>query len=326
MTKQNPFYSKIRAYITLMRPYQYTKNLFIFAPAFFGFGQYDITNPLNICAYLLGIFVCFSIICSGIYCFNDIIDAPFDRLHPSKSSRPIANGTISKKSALGFGILLIMLGGGAITILAFLCAKPYSNPFEKSFLDSAFFILVPICCYIILNLLYSLKLKHIAIADVFIISVGFVLRLWIGAIGIHISLSHWIIITTFLLALFLALAKRRDDVLLLENHNIKARNNINGYNKTFLDIAMAISASLVIVSYIFYSIDENANERMHTNNLYLTSIFVLLGIFRYMQITFVENNSSNPSKILLKDRFLQIVVLAWIASFILLKYLGEHNV
>lgn len=151
--------------------------------------------------------------------------------------------------------------------------------------------------------------------DIFIIASGFVIRLFAGSIAISVPLSHWIIITTFLLALFLALAKRRDDVILLER-GIKARRNIVGYNRTFLDIAMGICASLVMVAYIFYSIDEAVNTRFGTHNLYLTSAFVLLGIFRYMQITFVYKDSSDPAKILSKDRFLQITILAWICAFI----------
>ena len=141
------------------------------------------------------------------------------------------------------------------------------------------------------------------------------IRLFVGANAINVPPSHWIIITTFLLALFLALAKRRDDVILLER-GIKARHNINGYNHTFLDIALSICASLVMVAYIFYSIDEAVNAHFNTHNLYITSVFVLLGIFRYMQITFVKKDSSDPAKILLKDRFLQLTILAWVASFV----------
>lgn len=151
--------------------------------------------------------------------------------------------------------------------------------------------------------------------DIFIIASGFVIRLFVGSIAINVPLSHWIIITTFLLALFLALAKRRDDVILLER-GIKARRNIVGYNRAFLDIAMGICASLVMVAYIFYSIDEGVNARFGTHNLYFTSVFVLLGIFRYMQITFVYKDSSDPAKILLKDRFLQIVIFAWVCAFV----------
>ena len=181
-------------------------------------------------------------------------------------------------------------------------------------------ILFLISLYLVVNILYSLWLKNIAVIDVFIIAFGFVLRLWIGAICFDISLSHWIVIVTFLLALFLALAKRRDDCVLLEKSGQKMRQNIESYNRTFLDVAMSVSASLVMVAYIFYSIDEVVAQRFGTDNLYFTSVFVLLGIFRYLQITFVQKRSSNPSRILLTDRFLQIVILLWLVCFMGLVY------
>lgn len=296
---------KVRAFITLMRPHQYSKNLFIFAPAFFGFGQYDLGA---VALDLLVAFCGFCLIASGIYAINDCLDAKLDALHPSKASRPVASGAISPLLAYIFGIALILLGGGAYMIM--------SKDLEASALLSLY---APIIIYIVLNLAYCLYLKHIAIVDVFCIASGFVLRLWVGALVIAIGLSHWIVITTFLLAVFLALAKRRDDILLLES-GTKVRKNIDGYNRAFLDIAMGISASLVMVAYIFYSIDESVNERLHTHNLYLTAVFVLLGIFRYMQITFVLQKSSSPSKILLHDRFLQLVILAWLASFIIIGF------
>ncbi|MGX2982088.1 hypothetical protein [Helicobacter sp. 23-1045] len=171
-------------------------------------------------------------------------------------------------------------------------------------------IFLPFIFYVILNIAYSFYLKHIAILDIFIIASGFVIRLFVGSVATNISLSHWIIITTFLLALFLALAKRRDEIMICKQAKYSA------YNRTFLDIAMSISASLVMVAYIFYSIDLSVNERFGTHSLYLTSVFVLLGIFRYMQITFVNMDSGDPAKILLKDRFLQCTILAWFVSFV----------
>lgn len=177
-------------------------------------------------------------------------------------------------------------------------------------------IAIPIIFYIFLNIFYSLKLKHIAIIDIFIIASGFVIRLYIGALSANVKLSAYIVIVTFLLALFLVLAKRRDD-LVIANGN-KTRKNLQGYNKTFLDISMGISASLVMVAYIFYTIDSEVRERFHTDNLYLSAFFVLLGIFRYMQITFVEEQSHNPSKILLRDRFLQLTIIGYLLSFLIL--------
>lgn len=305
--------AKLQALITLMRPHQYTKNLFIFAPAFFGFGQYDLGAVWG--CLLLG-FAGFCLIASGIYALNDLIDAKHDRLHPTKCKRPVASGAISSAQAGVIGVALLLIGGGAYIVLGLICEHDVAH----DSLGGLFWVFgAPVLLYILLNLLYCFRLKHIAIVDIFCIASGFVIRLWIGANIINIALSHWIVITTFLLALFLALAKRRDDIILLES-GTKVRKNIEGYNRVFLDIAMGISASLVMVAYIFYSIDESVNERLHTHNLYLTSVFVLLGIFRYMQLTFVLQNSASPSKILLKDRFLQITITLWLISFVLIGF------
>ena len=176
-----------------------------------------------------------------------------------------------------------------------------------------FLFFSPFIFYFFLNLLYSFYLKHIAILDIFIIASGFVIRLFVGSNATNIPLSHWIIITTFLLALFLALAKRRDEVML-----DSTQPKYSAYNRIFLDVAMGISASLVMVAYIFYSIDLGVNERFGTHSLYLTSVFVLLGIFRYMQITFIKLDSGDPARILIKDRFLQCTILAWFVSFLII--------
>ncbi|PAF46342.1 phosphoribose diphosphate--decaprenyl-phosphate phosphoribosyltransferase [Helicobacter sp. 12S02232-10] len=175
--------------------------------------------------------------------------------------------------------------------------------------------------YVILNLFYSLKLKHIPILDIFIIASGFVIRLFVGAFATGVFLSEWIIIMTFLLALFLALAKRRDDVILYESGEGKMREVLDGYNRQFLDIAMSVSASIVMIAYILWSISSEVKARLHSDYLYLSAVFVLAGIFRYMQITFVENKSGSPSKIVLKDGFLQIVIVSWLFVLAILMYL-----
>lgn len=290
----------LRDLIRIARPYQWIKNLFIFVPLFFAFniyGMWEIDYRVAI-----SVFLGFSLVCSSVYCLNDIVDRHYDRAHPTKQHRPIASGRVS----VGAGVVLMLilaLGGGALLI------SP--SPSE---------IFLPISLYVVINILYSFWLKNIAIVDVFVIALGFILRLWIGAICFYIPLSHWIVIVTFLLALFLALAKRRDDCILLEKSGQKMRQNIESYNRTFLDVAMSVSASLVMVAYIFYSIDEIVEQRFGTDKLYFTSLFVLLGIFRYLQITFVQERSSNPSKILLTDRFLQITILLWLVCFVGLVY------
>ncbi len=281
----------MKAIIKLLRPHQYVKNLFIFAPILFAFNF----NAINFTNTLIA-FVLFSLIASSIYILNDLMDIQEDRAHPKKKFRPIASGEVSTKVAK---YLFIALSSISLS-LAF------------SFSAELFYVL---SAYFLLNIAYSLKLKHISIVDIFIISTGFVLRLFAGSVATGIELSMWIIIMTFLLALFLSLAKRRDDVLLsLEGKD--TRKNIDGYNLEFVNATMVLMSGVVIVSYILYTISEEVTQRLHTEYLYLTSFFVILGIFRYMQITFVENNSGSPSKIVVKDTFMKITILLWIFSFI----------
>lgn len=282
----------------LMRFYQYIKNLFIFIPAFFSFKFFDEISIIN----SLIAFIAFCLCVSAIYIINDIIDAPLDRIHPTKSRRPIASGKVKPIVALFFALIFIVIG-----IFILICLLPK--------------VVFPVLIYVLINLLYSFKLKHIPILDIFIIASGFVIRLFVGALAINTSLSEWIIVMTFLLALFLALAKRRDDVILYENGGEKMRKVVDGYNRQFLDIAMAISASIVMIAYILWSISTEVKLRLHSDYLYLTSVFVLAGIFRYMQITFVEQKSGNPSKIVLQDKFLQGVILCWLLSFWVLMYM-----
>ncbi len=277
--------------VTLLRPHQYIKNLFVFAPLLFSF-HFSLENLLSsIVAFML-----FCLTASSIYVFNDLMDIEEDKKHPNKKNRPLASGEVSKKTAKKLIVFLASIA------------------FLSSFLfDIRLFMILLI--YFILNILYSLKLKHIAIVDIFIISIGFVLRLFAGALVTNTPLSMWIIIITFLLAIFLSLAKRRDDVL-LSIAGKQTRKNIDGYNLEFVNASMVLMAGVVIVSYLQYTVSPEVIERLNTHNLYLTALFVVLGIFRYMQITFVEEQSGSPTKIVLKDRFLQITILLWIASFV----------
>lgn len=171
-----------------------------------------------------------------------------------------------------------------------------------------------------LNIAYSFYLKHVAILDVTIIAIGFVLRLFIGSAVTGIQLSMWIVIMTFLLALFMALAKRRDDILIFLETGKKMRKVIDGYNLQFLDTAMAIMASIVIVSYTMYTTSADIIERFNNQYLYLTALFVILGVMRYLQIVFVHLDSGSPTKIAMKDRFIQMTILAWIISFVWILY------
>lgn len=287
---------------SIMRPYQWAKNLFIFLPLFFG----DLL--LDPEALRLGFvaFASFCFIASSIYCFNDLLDVEEDRLHHTKCNRPFARGDVSR--AQGYVLM------GLLAIIAITIATLWGG-------ENRWYLVGILSFYFVLNLLYSWKLKHFAIVDVIIIAIGFVLRLIAGGVTCNIVLSHWIVIMTFLLALFLAFAKRRDDVLIYDTTGIKARENITRYNLTFLNSVLSILSAITIVSYIMYTVSEEVVARIGSQYLYLTSVFVIAGILRYLQLTLVDEQSGSPTKILLTDRFIQISIIGWILSFVFLIYI-----
>lgn len=171
-----------------------------------------------------------------------------------------------------------------------------------------------------MNVAYCIKLKHLALVDVFIISIGFVLRIFVGGIVTEIELSSWIVLMTFLLALFLAFAKRRDDVVLYENTGVQPRKNVNRYNLAFMNSAVTLTSCIMVVSYIMYTVSPEVIARLHTRYLYLTVLFVFAGIFRYLQLTIVDVKSGSPTKVLLHDRFIQLSILLWILFFLIIIY------
>lgn len=290
--------STVMELITLMRPHQYLKNLFIFSPLFFAAKFTDAGLFLK----SLVAFAAFSLIASAAYIFNDYHDAEEDRAHPKKKDRPLAAGRVSGSSALGLMVALLAVGLAVSAILS---------------ID----MLVIVLFYIAINAAYTLKLRHVAVIDVFIVAAGFVIRLFVGSAVTSIELSMWIILITFVLALFLALAKRRDDVVIYMETGRKMRRTVDGYNLEVLNSAMTVMGSVIIVSYIMYTISPEVIERVGNERLYMTVVFVLLGILRYMQITFVERLSGSPTEVLLKDRFMQLTVTGWLVSFGALLYI-----
>jgi len=284
-------------FLLLIRAKQYIKNLIIFLPLVF---SAQLTEPLLFYKTLIA-FIAFSLCASGVYIFNDIQDVEFDRKHPEKKNRPIASGAVSVKSAALLMCLLFLAGFSVMFVLS-IGAAIYTG------------------VYVLLNIAYSLYLKHIAILDVNIIAVGFVLRLFVGAEVTHTTLSMWIIIMIFLLALFVALAKRRDDVLVYMDTGNRMRKVVDGYNLNFIDSAMAILASVVVVSYLLYTTSTEIITRLNSEYIYLTTFFVILGILRYLQITFVEKLSGDPVTIFLNDRFLKFTMLGWVLVFLEILY------
>lgn len=295
----------MRPIIQLMRPQQWLKNLFVFLPLFFDRHLFDLEYLLP----CLLMFLAFSLAASGIYCFNDIRDAEADRLHKEKRHRPIASGAVSPTT--GYIVMASCWLVAAVLLVLIPCVGGQDTPW----------LYLVVGCYVLLNIAYSLKLKQLAIVDVFIIAIGFVLRVLAGGMAAGIFLSHWIVLITFLLTLFLAFAKRRDDVVTLEESGVTMRPSVNHYNLAFMNQAISIIASITMVCYIMYSVSPKVVERFNSPYVYLTSLFVLAGIIRYLQITIVDVRSGSPTRVLLKDRFIQGCVICWIVSFALIIYL-----
>ena len=288
--------------LKLIRPHQWLKNVFVMIPMFFGGSLLD---PSDIRASVVTFFA-FSFIASSVYCFNDIIDVEADRRHPVKCKRPIASGAISVRSAWALMALMFLLSVGTVCLL-----DTYTHVINVGLV---------ILIYYILNILYCSKLKQYAIVDVCIIAFGFVLRVLAGGFATDIALSEWLVLMTFLLTLFLSFAKRRDDVLRMNETGEPPRKNTIRYNLTFINQAITITASVTLVCYIMYTVSPEVVNRFHSDLLYLTSVFVLLGLLRYIQITVVDKRSGDPTKMMLRDRFTQCVVLLWALTFLVLIY------
>ena len=279
--------------LLLLRPKQYIKNIFIFTPLFFSLTFNDPEKIL----FSFYAFLVFCTAASGIYILNDIFDLKEDKLHPEKKYRPLASGQITQKTAYSLMSFLLIL---SVTL--------------SFFINIDLFVILLI--YIFNNVLYSLKLKHISVLDIVLVALGFLLRVLAGGAVTGIPISMWLIIMTFLLAVFLGIAKRREDVI-LSGKGLKTRKNIDGYNLEFINASMVLMAGVIIVSYILYTVSPEVQEKFKTHNLFYSSFFVVIGILRYMQITFVEENSGNPTNLLYKDKFLQAVIVLWILSFLL---------
>ena len=260
--------------------------------------------------------VAFCCMASSIYIINDYRDIEDDKKHPEKSKRPLASGAVSKSAALVIAVLLVIAGFGIAWFIR-----------EK--------FLFVLAIYFVLNIGYSFGLKTIPILDVMIVAAGFVLRVKGGAVIGMIPLSEWLNIMVFLLALFMAIGKRRDDVLLKLSSGADMRKSIKGYNLEFLNVAISLICAVIVVAYFMYTMSTDVQQRIaHLGThgpdgettlggvyrLYYTCLFVLAGILRYLQIIFVQAASGSPTKILYRDRFIQVTILLWIASFYLIIY------
>ena len=278
----------IKSVLQILRPYQWVKNFFVFMPLFFGHQLMNVPLLIN----TIAAFFAFSFVASSIYCFNDIIDVEDDRRHVEKCHRPIASGKISV--ATGYILMFVML---ALSI-----ALSFALPYDvvSTTLPLPYIIII----YWLMEMAYCIRLKRIAIIDLCILSMGFLLRIAAGGAATGILLSHWLIMMTFLLTLFLGFAKRRDDVLKFQKTKIPPRHNTKRY-----------------VCYIMYTVSPETIANFDNRHIYLTTIFVLLGVLRYMQLAVVDEKSGDPTKVLLRDPFTQVIVLCWAVAFLFIIYI-----
>jgi 4-hydroxybenzoate polyprenyltransferase len=289
-------------YIKLIRIKDWAKNLFLFIPLFFSGDLFNISKLLPL---TLGFFA-FSFVASSIYIINDYRDIENDRKHPVKSKRPLAAGTVSKQIAIILSSVLLVSG--------FLLSWYIRDKF-----------LFVLFIYFLVNFGYSFGLKNISILDIILLAVGFVLRIKAGSVIAYIPLSEWIVIMVFLLAIFMAIGKRRDDVLLKIQSGVDMRKAIKGYNLEFLNVLLALVSAVIIVAYFMYTMSPEVISRLGTHRLYYTCLFVMAGILRYLQIIYISENSGSPTKILYKDRFIQLSLLLWLSSYILIIYFKDFT-
>jgi 4-hydroxybenzoate polyprenyltransferase len=274
--------------IAAMRPHQWVKNLFIFAPLLFGRKLTDLSAVGSACV-AFGVF-CF--LSSALYIFNDWLDADEDRAHPEKKNRPISSGELRVSAALLFS--------AALAAAAFSLAWWLGNG-----------VVVVGAVYFVLIVAYSLSLKRLIVLDCIAIASGFVLRVIGGAVAISVVPTHWLIACAFLLALFLAFSKRRQELLTLSNNAVEHRKVLGQYSVAYLEQVNIVLIGAAIVSYALYTVAPETVERFGTDALIYGTVFVIYGMLRYLALINHPENGGNPSKMLLQDRPLLITVVAW---------------
>lgn len=292
----------MKKYFKLLRVEQWVKNLFVFVPLFF---SGNIKN-IDLLSKSIFAFLIFSLAASAVYILNDYNDIEADKKHPEKRRRPLASGAVSKSQAIGIFLGLIVAD---IALVFF--AQTY---FQKNLWKFA----IIIGSYFVMNLAYTFRLKHVPIIDISIIALGFVLRVLAGGYITGISISQWAILLTFVLALVLAIGKRRGELINAQVSG-KTRRALDGYNVQFADIALSISVTLAIVCYLMFTLSPEVQAKFHQRVFY-TVIFVVFAFLRYLQQTLVYNRTESPTKIVYRDRYIQVTLVLWVAAFLIQIY------
>ena len=274
--------------LVAMRPWEWVKNGFLFAALLF---SNNFLNP-SLAGRALIAFVLYCLAAGGIYLINDVWDREEDRLHPQKRARPVTSGALAVPVAVGAAALLLV----AAVSGSFLLSAPFGAIAAG---------------YVLLMIAYSRWLKHLVILDVFAIAVGFVLRVVAGAVVIDVRMSHWLLICTMLLALFLGFSKRRHELTALAGEASRHRRVLAEYSPLFLDMMIGVVTSATVVAYTLYTVSEETVRKVGTDGLLLTVPFVLYGIFRYLYLVYHRNHGGSPAQTLLTDLPLIVNVVLW---------------
>jgi len=302
---------RIRALVKAMRPRQWTKNLALFVGVVFA--QRLLSLPSFERAFLA--FAAFCLASSTIYLFNDLLDLDNDRQHPLKSKRPLASGALPTawaKYAIGF--LLAMCA--TLTLLIFLIPVPHKDDILASYGGASLVFAVTLATYLLSMVLYSIRLKHVVLLDVFIIASGFALRILAGTVVIPVIISPWLYLVTILLSLFLALNKRRNELVLLEGRASFHRQILKEYSLPLLDQMITIVTASTLMAYSLYTFEgPTGNQR-----LMITIPFVLYGMFRYLYLVHMRMEGGSPEEVLLRDRHMLGTVIIIIALIIVVLY------
>ena len=286
-------------YLKLMRVNQWVKNLFVFLPLFFSGNLFNIDLLIE---SFYG-FLIFSFVASSIYIINDYVDIEKDKKHPEKKNRPLASGKISKQNAFILFLVLLVLTCFLLWTFGTLQVA----------------ILVGI--YFLMNIAYSFKLKQVAILDVMIIAFGFLLRVFVGGYMTGLLVSDWTILLVFDLALILALGKRRGELVNAELEGV-TRKSLDGYNLNFLNSALAITCTVAVICYMMFILSPETQSKFHHYIIY-TFVFVFAAVLRYLQQTFVYAKTESPTKLIFKDHFIQLLIVMWGISYVLLIYFNN---
>ena len=287
-------------YVRLIRPRQWTKNLFVFAPLVFSLELFSL-NPL-----LLAIrsFVAFCLTASAVYIINDVADVEADRTHPEKKHRPLAAGLIQLREAYSVLLILLILVGVLIANM------------DIRFVST-------LVLYFLMNLAYSFRLKHVVLLDVFLIATGFMMRVLAGAYAINVQVSSWIVLCSMFISLFLGFAKRRGEIVLTQQHGTTSeRRVLMLYRIDFLDQMLTISGAGAVISYALYTVAPRTIEVLGTDKMIYTTVFVIYGIFRYLYLVHMSDSTENPTQAVTSDLTILLTGLLWITVCIVLIYFG----